>query len=68
MYSIKDITEYTVLLIRAFAKHFGLTDKQAANYLERYGALTQLYNHYTIMHTLSFEDNVESIEFQRSLP
>ena len=61
MYSINDITEYTVLLIRKFAKRFGLTDRQAANYIERYGALSLLRSQYEIMHTLSFEDNVESI-------
>ncbi len=61
MYSINDITEYTVLLIRKFAQRFGLTDKQAANYMERYGALSLFHNNYGIMHTLSFEDNVESI-------
>ena len=61
MYSINDITEYTVLLIRKFAQHFGLTDKQAANYMERYGALSLFHNNYGVMHTLSFEDNIESI-------
>lgn len=61
MYSINDITEYTVLLIRKFAQHFGLTDKQAANYIERYGAMSLFHDNYGIMHTLSFEDNVESI-------
>ena len=61
MYSIRDITEYAVLLIRKFAKRFELTDRQAANYIERYGALHLLYSHYDIMHTLSFEDNIESI-------
>ncbi|MGM9809977.1 MAG: DUF3791 domain-containing protein [Paludibacteraceae bacterium] len=61
MYSTNDITEYTVLLIRKFAQRFGLTDKQAANYMERYGALTLFHNNYGVMHTLSFEDNIESI-------
>ena len=61
MYSINDITEYTVLLIHKFAQHFGLTDREAANYIERYGALSLLYGNYGIMHTLSFEDNIESI-------
>ncbi len=61
MYPISDITEYTVLLIRKFAQHFGLTDRQAANYIERYGAMTLLYTHYNVMHTLSFDDNIESI-------
>jgi len=61
MYSINDITEYTVLLIHKFAQHYGLTDKQAANYIERYGALSLFHNNYGIMHTLSFDDNIESI-------
>ena len=61
MYPIKDITEYTVLLIRKFAQHFGLTDRQAANYIEQYGALSLFHDNYNVMHTLSFEDNIESI-------
>ena len=61
MYSINDITEYTVLLIRKFAQHYGLTDKQAANYIERYGAWSLFHDNYGIMHTLSFDDNIESI-------
>ena len=61
MYYINDITEYTVLLIRKFAQRFGLTERQAANYIERYGALSLLHTHYDIMHTLSFDDNIESI-------
>ena len=61
MYSINDITEYTVLLIHKFAQHFGLTDRQAANYIERYGAMMLLQDHYDVMHTLSFDDNIESI-------
>ena len=61
MYSINDITEYTVLLIRKFAQRFGLTDRQAVNYIERYDAMRLLFSHYDVMHTLSFEDNVDSL-------
>ncbi|MBP5456633.1 MAG: DUF3791 domain-containing protein [Paludibacteraceae bacterium] len=61
MYDINDITEFTVILIHKFAQRFGITDRQAANYIEQYGALALLQSHYDIMHTLSFEDNVESI-------
>lgn len=61
MYPTRDITEYTVLLIRKFARRYGLTDRQAVNYIEQYGAFELLYSHYGIMHTLSFEDNIESI-------
>jgi hypothetical protein len=38
-----------------------LTDRQAANYIERYGALSLFHDNYDVMHTLSFEDNIESI-------
>lgn len=61
MYSTKDITEFIVLLIRKFAQRFGLTDREAVNYIERYDAMNLLSEHYDVMHTLSFEDNIESI-------
>ena len=61
MYTTNDITEYTVLLINKFAQRFGLTEQQAANYIEQYNAMSLLQTNYGIMHTLSFDDNVESL-------
>ncbi len=61
MYTTNDITEYTVLLINKFAKRFGLTEQQATNYIEQYNAMSLLQANYGIMHTLSFDDNVESL-------
>ena len=39
MFSIKDISEYIVLLIAAFAVQYQMTDAEAYRYLSRYGAI-----------------------------
>ena len=36
MFSIKDISEYIVLLIAAFASHYQMSDIDAYRYLSRY--------------------------------
>ena len=36
MFSIKDISEYIVLLIAAFASHYQMSDIAAYRYLSRY--------------------------------
>ena len=36
MFSIKDISEYIVLLIAAFASHYNMTDAETYAYLNRY--------------------------------
>ena len=37
MFSTKDISEYIVLLIAAFASHYQMTEVEAYRYLSRYG-------------------------------
>lgn len=37
MFSIKDISEYIVALIAAFASHYSMTEVEAYRYLNRYG-------------------------------
>ena len=61
MYSIKDIAEFIVIMIEMFARRYKLSLQEAENYLSRYGALDLTQKHYGIMHTLRFEDNVESL-------
>ncbi len=39
MYSVKDISEYIVALIAAFASRYDMTDMEAYKYLSRYGAI-----------------------------
>ena len=61
MYSIKDISEYIVLLIAAFARHYSMTDAQAYRYLNHYGAIKVAHDFYDVMHTQPMDDMVESI-------
>ena len=58
---LKDRVEYIVALIAEFAKFYGISDKETAQYLSRYHALELCEKHYNIMHTLSFADNVNSL-------
>lgn len=59
--NIRDLSQYIVAIIAEFAKRYKLTDQQAARYLSRYHALEMCQKHYGIMHTLSFDDNVENL-------
>ena len=61
MFSIKDISEYIVLLIAAFANHYSMTDAEAYRYLNRYGAIKVAHDFYDVMHTQSFDDMVQSM-------
>lgn len=58
---LKDKITYIVALIAEFAKRFGISDAEAAQYMNRYHATALCDKHYGIMHTLSFSDNVDSI-------
>ena len=61
MFSIKDISEYIVLLIAAFASHYKMTDVEAYRYLNRYGAIKVAHDFYDVMHTQPFDDMVQSM-------
>jgi len=61
MYSIKDIAEYLVVLIRLFARRFSMTEVQAYRYLRQYGAIKVVHEFYDVMHTQPFDDMVESM-------
>lgn len=53
--------EYLVLLVSEFANKCHLSEVDAYRYLGSYGALALCEKHYGIMHTLSLEDNLETI-------
>ena len=53
--------EYIVLLVAAFASRCNVTEAQAYRYLSQYGALALCDKHYGIMHTLSLEENIETL-------
>ena len=61
MFSVKDISEYIVAFIAAFAAHCKMIDAEAYRYLNRYGAIKVAHDFYDVMHTQSFEDMVQSM-------
>lgn len=60
-YSIREILEYTIALISDFAKKFSLTDVQAFRYIKMYDGIGFIEENYGIIHTLSFEEAIESL-------
>lgn len=56
-----DKIEYMVALIAEFSKKYQLTTSQAARYMSRWGAIELCEKHYGIMHTLPWNDNIDSI-------
>ena len=54
--------EYIVLLVAAFAAHSKVSEAKAYRYLSQYGALALCDKHYGIMHTLSLEENIQTLQ------
>lgn len=57
-----DKIEYLIILVAAFASRYNMSEVQAYQYLAKYGALSLCEKHYNIMHTLSVEDNIETLQ------
>ena len=60
--SVIDKIEYIVLLVAEFARLHQLSETHSYRYLQQYGALALCEKHYNIMHTLSVEDNLQTIQ------
>lgn len=60
-YSIRDIFEYIIALVNEFAKRYSLTEKQAYRYIRAHKGIAFIEENYGAMHTLSFDDAVESV-------
>lgn len=60
-YSINDKLEWTIIFVLEFGKRFGLTVKQAFNYLNRYQGIDFVDRHYDYVHTQSFSSMVDDI-------
>lgn len=56
-----NILQYSVALIAEFALRFGISQRQALNYLVRFKGIKHLEEFYNVLHTFSFEDSVESL-------
>lgn len=57
----KNTLEFLVALIAEFAAHLGISQDVAYNYIREYRGLEYYFKHYNILHTLSFEENVEDL-------
>ena len=60
--SVLNKIEYLVLMVAAFASRTNVSEAQAYRYLSQYGALALCEKHYGIMHTLSLEENIETLQ------
>jgi len=56
-----DKIEYIIMLIKLFSCHFGLSYQQAYRYISRHQGIEYAEQHYNILHTLSFEDQIEGL-------
>lgn len=52
---------FAIALVTEFADAYSIRQKQAFNYLKRFKGMEFLQKHYDTLHTLSFEDVVESV-------
>lgn len=53
--------DFLVALIAEFGKRYGLSNKEAYRYINQYGGVQMFFNHYDILHTLSFRDMVDGM-------
>lgn len=59
--SVINTIEYLVLIVSEFANKTHISEREAYDYLGNYGAFALCEKHYGIMHTLSVEENIESL-------
>ena len=57
----KRVVGYVVACINAFAKQFNIKLTAAVNYLNRFGGIAFLINHYDAQHLLSIDDTVQDL-------
>lgn len=60
-YNIRDIFEYIIALVNEFANKFGLSDRQAYNYIRQHNGVAFIEKNYGIIHTLDFKEAVDSV-------
>ena len=60
-HKVRDIIEYIVAVVSEFASKFGLTEKQAYRYINFHNGIVFLRENYAIIHTLDFNEAVESV-------
>ena len=60
-HNIKDKIEWTIIFVWEFGRKYGLTMKQAFNYLSRFKGIDFIDRHYAYVHTQSFASMVDDI-------
>ena len=60
-YSNHDKLEWTLIFSLEFGRRYGLTLKQAFNYLKRYKGIEFIDQHYDYVHTQSFQSMIADI-------
>lgn len=56
-----NMLQYSVALIAEFSLRFGISQRQALNYLVRFKGFEHLEEFYNVLHTASFEDSINSL-------
>lgn len=57
----KNKLAFLVALVSEFAFRLNLSQDEAYNYMREYKGLDYYFKHYNILHTLSFEENVDDM-------
>ena len=57
-----NVINYLVICINDFAERFAMDSKTAYRFLEKYGGIKFLMQHYEIEHTLSLDEAVDDLE------
>lgn len=52
---------FLVALVAEFAARFGISQDVAFNYIRKHRGLDYFFKHYNILHTLSFDENVDDM-------
>ncbi len=60
-YNMRDIFEYTFILIDLFARRFSLTEVQAYRYLKANNGIAFIEENYGILHTLDFPEVIDGL-------
>ena len=55
--------KYTIALVAEYANKFGISERQAFNYIRRFKGMDYLSSFYDVLHTQSFEDAIEALSF-----
>lgn len=57
----KNTLDFLIALVAEFATRFGITQDKAYNYIRDFKGLEFYFQHYNVLHTLSFDDNVDNL-------